>query len=347
MPKAFHFSEEHVRGEDGKARRSKVAADLGAALSARSGAASANSPAASKVNLNFNGRVAIVTGAGNGLGKEYAMLLAARGAKVVVNDLGSSLTGQGVTSSRADATVDAIRQAGGEAVANYDSVIDGEKVVQSALDAFGLVDIIVNNAGILRDVSFRKMTEDDWDKVCQVHLKGAFSISHAAWPHMEKQRYGRIVNVTSSTGLYGSFGQANYAAVKSAMLGFTYTLALEGKKRNVSANVIAPLGASRMMETVRSKEDLQMLPLSSIANLVAFLCHESCSCTGGAFELGGHWISRLGWRRTRGGRFAEGFTVEDVAERFAEISDFSEGAEYPEDADSGEARSMEPPVSRL
>merc|ERR1719284_1656325 len=203
-------------------------------------------------------------------------MLGERGAKVVVNDLGTGLSGSGCSSSLADNTVELIRAKGGEAVANYDSVTDGVKIVKTALDAFGRVDIIVNNAGILRDVSFRKMTEDDWDKVYQVHLKGAFSVTHAAWPHMEKNQFGRIVNITSSTGLYGSFGQANYAAMKSAALGFTFTLALEGKKRNIRANVIAPLAASRMMETVRSKEELQMLPTQSMANLVAYLCHDTC-----------------------------------------------------------------------
>mmetsp|Transcript_113389 Transcript_113389/g.241987 ORF Transcript_113389/g.241987 Transcript_113389/m.241987 type:complete len:192 (+) Transcript_113389:423-998(+) len=191
------------------------------------------------------------------------------------------------------------------------------------------------------------MTDEDWDKVYQVHLKGAYSVTHAAWPHMEKNQYGRIVNITSSTGLYGSFGQANYAAMKSAVLGLTFTLALEGKKRNIQANAIAPLAASRMMETVRSQDELRALPMPNMANLVAYLCHERCECSGGVFELGGHWISRLGWRRSRGARFPAGFTLEDVAERFQEISDFSEGAEYPADADSGEVHSMKAPISKL
>lgn len=275
------------------------------------------------------------------------MLLAARGAKVVVNDLGSSLNGQGASSSLADNTVDCIKRAGGTAVANYDSVTEGEKIVKTAIDSFGRVDIVVNNAGILRDVSFRKMKDEDWDKVYQVHLKGAFSVTKAAWTHMEKNEYGRIVYVSSSTGLYGSFGQANYAAMKSAVLGLTYTLALEGKKRNIKVNAIAPLGASRMMETVRSKGELQALPLQSVAKFVAYLCHERCDSTGGVFELGGHWISRLGWRRSQGARFQAGFTLEDVARRFEEVSDFSQGTEYPVDADSGEVHSIQAPLAKL
>eukprot|EP00930_Biecheleria_cincta_P015652 TRINITY_DN12986_c0_g1_i1.p1 TRINITY_DN12986_c0_g1~~TRINITY_DN12986_c0_g1_i1.p1 ORF type:complete len:847 (+),score=134.20 TRINITY_DN12986_c0_g1_i1:70-2610(+) len=354
VPTGFTFTDQHLRGEDGKVRRSEVAAkiieDRSAGREGSSGKALtpvSTSAVSSRAPLEFTGKVAIVTGAGNGLGKEYAMLLAARGAKVVVNDLGSGLNGQGASTSSADDTVEAIRQAGGTAFANYDSVTEGEKIVRTAIDQFGRVDIVVNNAGILRDVSFRKMKDDDWEKVYQVHLKGTYSVSHAAWPHMEKNNFGRIVNITSSTGLYGSFGQANYAAMKSAILGFTFTLALEGKKRNIKANSIAPLAASRMMETVRSKEELQAIPLRSMANLVAYLCHDSCDSTGGVFELGGHWISRLGWRRSRGVRFPAGFSLEDVAERFQEISDFSEGAEYPTDADSGEIHSMKPPESKL
>lgn len=297
--------------------------------------------------LRFDGRVAIVTGAGNGLGKAYAKLLAARGASVVVNDLGTGLKGDGSSTSAADAVVEEIRLAGGQAVANYDSVTNGATIVQTAIDAFGRIDIVVNNAGVLRDVSFRKMTEVDWDLVYQVHMKGCFAVTHAAWPYMEKNTYGRIVNITSSTGLYGSFGQANYAAVKSANLGFTFTLALEGKKRNIHANVIAPLAASRMMESVRTQEELKSLPLNTMANMVAYLCHESCNATGSVFELGGHWISKIGYRRTRGARFHEGFSLDDVAARIDEICDFSEGAEYPSDADSGEVRSMEPPIAKL
>jgi bile acid-coenzyme A ligase len=331
VPKGFTFAKHYLRGDDGKVRRSQIAASL-----------TASKTSSLDDVLNFKGRVAIVTGAGNGLGKEYAMLLGSRGAKVVVNDLGSSLSGQGASTSLADLTVEAIREAGGEAVANYNSVTEGEKIVQTAIDTFGRVDIIVNNAGILRDTSFRKMTADDFEKLYQVHLKGAFSVTHAAWPHMEKNEYGRIVNITSSTGLYGSFGQANYAAMKSAVLGLTFTLALEGRKRNIQANCIAPLAASRMMETVRSKDELDKLPLKPMANLVAYLCHESCDSSGGVFELGGHWMSKLGWRRTKGARFQTGFSIEDVAARFSEISDFSDGAEYPEDADSGEIHSMKP-----
>src|SRR5215470_14050351 len=162
-------------------------------------------------DLRFDGRVVIVTGAGNGLGKSHALLFASRGAKVVVNDLGGKHDGTGKGSAAADAVVKEIKDAGGEAVASYDSVEDGDKIVQTAIDAFGKIDIIINNAGILRDVSFQKMTQNDWDLVYRVHVLGAFRVAHAAWNHMRDAGYGRIVNTSSASGIYGNFGQANYS----------------------------------------------------------------------------------------------------------------------------------------
>ena len=171
--------------------------------------------------LRFDGKVAIVTGAGAGLGRAYALLLASRGAKVVVNDLGVTYKGEGQNSKAADAVVEEIRKAGGVAVANYDSVEFGDKIVKTAVDNFGTVDIVINNAGILRDVSFGKMKEIDWDLIMKVHLKGTFSVSRAAYPIMREKGFGRIVNTGSSSGLYGSFGQVNYSAAKMGMHGFT------------------------------------------------------------------------------------------------------------------------------
>jgi 3-hydroxyacyl-CoA dehydrogenase/3a,7a,12a-trihydroxy-5b-cholest-24-enoyl-CoA hydratase len=173
--------------------------------------------------LRFDGKVAIVTGAGNGLGRVYALLLASRGAKVVVNDLGGSVSGTETKNQArpADVVVDEIKKAGGQAVANYDSVEFGDKIVKTAVDAFGTVDIVVNNAGILRDASFMKMTELDWDLIMKVHLKGAFSVTRAAWNIMREKGYGRIINTGSSSGIYGSFGQVNYATAKLGLWGFT------------------------------------------------------------------------------------------------------------------------------
>jgi NAD(P)-dependent dehydrogenase (short-subunit alcohol dehydrogenase family) len=206
-----------------------------------------------EMSTRFDDRVAIVTGAGAGLGRMYAMLLASLGAKVVVNDLGGSLDGGGPDSSGerpADVVVREIKAAGGEAVANYDSCVEGEKVVATAIAAYGRIDIVINNAGILRDVSFHKMTDKDFSLVHLVHVKGAFSVTRAAWPHMREARYGRVVNITSVNGLYGAFGQANYSSAKSAMVGFTKTLAKEGAKRNIKVNVLAPGAGSRMTKTV-------------------------------------------------------------------------------------------------
>ena len=171
--------------------------------------------------LRFDGKVAIVTGAGAGLGREYALLLASRGAKVVVNDLGGSFKGEGANSKAADVVVEEIRKNGGTAVANYDSVEFGDKIVKTAVDNFGTVDILINNAGILRDISFMKMSEQDWDLIIKVHLKGTFSVSKAAWNIMREKQYGRIVNTSSSAGLYGSFGQINYSTAKMGMHGFS------------------------------------------------------------------------------------------------------------------------------
>lgn len=288
----------------------------------------------------FDDKVAIVTGAGNGLGKEYALYLASLGAKVVVNDLGTNTTGSGASNSAADAVVSIIKESGGEAVANYDSVVEGEKIVQTAIDAYGNVDIVINNAGILRDVSFKRMSEKDWEMVYQVHLKGAFKVTRAAWPHMETNSYGRIVNITSPVGLYGNFGQANYVAMKRALVGFTLTLALEGAKKQIKANVVAPYAASRMSKTVMSSEMLEALPPAPVAKFVAFLCHESCPESGGLFELGGNWISKVRWQRSRGVQFNDTFNLEDIASRFKDICDFSEGAEYPSEGMSGMGHAM-------
>lgn len=279
--------------------------------------------------LSFEGRVAVVTGAGGGLGKEYAKTLAAHGCKVLVNDLGTSTVGSGSSTSPADAVVDEIKEAGGTAAANHDSVTDGEKIIKAAIAAFGRVDILINNAGILRDMSFRKMTFKDWEAVYQVHLRGAFEVTHAAWHHFEKQGYGRVVMVSSPAGLYGNFGQANYGAMKLALVGLTNSLALEGGKRNIKVNVIAPIASSRMMQTVMQDTVLQKLPQRSVANLVTYLCHENCEDTGSIYELGGYWISKVRWQRSKGVRFAEDFGPGDVAEKIDQISDFSEGFDFP------------------
>ncbi len=294
--------------------------------------------------LRFDGRVAIITGAGGGLGRAYALLLGSRGARVVVNDLGGGHRGGGASSEAADRVVAEIKAAGGQAVANYDSVEEGEKIVQSALDAFGQIDIVVNNAGILRDVTFQKMTPDDWDMIRRVHLDGAFRVTHAAWPHLRERKYGRVVNTSSAAGIYGNFGQVNYATAKLGLVGFTYALALEGKKSNVHVNAIAPIAGSRMTETVLPPDLLEALKPEYVASLVAWLCHEECDETGGLFEVGGGYYAKLRRERARGKTFRLGRPVSPEALRasWGEVTSF-EGAEHPDTING----SMEPVLSNV
>ena len=281
--------------------------------------------------LRFDDRVAIVTGAGGGLGRSHALLLGSLGAKVVVNDLGGSATGDGKSSLAADKVVEEIRALGGEAVANYDSVENGEAIVQTALDAFGTVDIVINNAGILRDVSFHNMTQADWDIILQVHLTGSMSVTHAAWPIMREKQYGRVIMTTSAAGLYGNFGQANYSAAKLGLLGLSNTLAEEGRNRNIHVNTIAPIAASRLTETIMPDELLKHLQPEAVSPLVAWLCHENCEETKSVFEVGAGYVGKLRWERTQGHCFPMGreFSVNDVASRWQKITDFNEDSEHP------------------
>jgi len=274
--------------------------------------------------LRFDGRVAIVTGAGGGLGRSHALLLAARGARVVVNDLGGSVHGEGKSASAADKVVDEIQAAGGEAVASYDSVEDGDKIVQTAIDRFGQIDIVINNAGILRDVSFPKMTAADWDLVYRVHVLGAFKVTHAAWSYMRDAGYGRIVMTSSTSGIYGNFGQANYAMAKLGLYGLTQTLALEGKKRNIVVNAIAPTSASRMTEKLLPPGALEALRPEVVSPLVARLAHEATEDTGGLYEVGGGFFAKLRWERAGGKTFRVGraVTIEDVDAAWPAITAF-------------------------
>ena len=274
--------------------------------------------------LRFDGRVAIVTGAGGGLGRSHALLLASRGARVVVNDLGGSHTGEGASASAADKVVAEIKAAGGEAIANHDSVEDGDKIVKTAIDAFGKIDILINNAGILRDVSFPKMTQNDWDLVYRVHVLGAFRVTHAAWPHMRDAGYGRIVMTSSASGIYGNFGQANYSMAKLGLHGFAQTLALEGKKRNIVVNTIAPTAGSRMTETVMPPALVEALKPELVSPLVARLVHESQDDTGGLYEVGGGFFAKLRWERSTGKTFRLGraISLEDVDAAMPAITQF-------------------------
>jgi NAD(P)-dependent dehydrogenase (short-subunit alcohol dehydrogenase family) len=272
--------------------------------------------------IDFDGRVAIVTGAGGGLGRSHALLLASRGAKVVVNDLGGSRDGSGAGSEMADAVVQEIVDGGGEAVANYDGVHTwqgGDGIVQTALDAFGRVDIVVNNAGILRDTSFAKLEEAQLDLVLKVHLYGAFHVARAAWPHLKEQGYGRVINTTSGSGLYGNFGQSNYSAGKMGQVGLTRTLAIEGAKYGITCNVIAPVAKSRMTEDIMPPQLLERLEPEYVSPLVAYLASEACSDTGRIYSVGGGYMARVAIVEGEGATFDGVPTPDDVAEKWEAI----------------------------
>lgn len=289
-------------------------------------------------DIRFDERVVIVTGAGNGLGRSHALDFARRGAKVVINDLGGGAFGEGSDQRVADVVVEEIKTAGGEAVANYDSVADGDKIVQTAMDAFGRVDVVINNAGILRDKSFHKMTDDDWDIIFDVHVRGAYKVTHAAWPMMRDQNYGRVVFTTSAAGIYGNFGQTNYSAAKLAQLGMAQTLAHEGRSKNVNVNTIAPIAGSRLTETVMSKEMVDMLKPEYVTPLVVKLCDENSSVTNGLFEVGAGFCAEVRWERTQGAYLdMSGFEAEDIEENWDKITDFTD-ANHP--ADIGEANKL-------
>jgi NAD(P)-dependent dehydrogenase (short-subunit alcohol dehydrogenase family) len=282
--------------------------------------------------IRFQDQVVIVTGAGGGLGRAHALLFAKHGAKVVVNDLGGSTHGEGANASAADKVVAEIRAAGGTAVANHDSVTDGEKIVQCALDTFGRIDVVVNNAGILRDKTFHKMEDADWDLVYKVHVEGAYKVTRAAWPHMREQGYGRIIFTASTSGIYGNFGQSNYGMAKLGLYGLTRTLAIEGRKNNILVNAIAPTGGTRMTEGLIPPQVFEQLKPELVSPLVVYLASNACEETSGLFEVGGGWMGKVRWERSLGAGFDPrvGYSPEDVADNFAQICDF-EGAAHPAD----------------
>ncbi|KAH8911467.1 NAD(P)-binding protein [Coniochaeta sp. PMI_546] len=276
--------------------------------------------------LRFDGQVVVVTGAGGGLGKAYCVFFASRGASVVVNDLGGSFKGEGTSTKAADVVVNEIKAAGGKAVANYDSVENGDRIIDTAIKAFGRIDILINNAGILRDVSFKNMKDEDWDLIFKVHVKGSYKCARAAWPYFRKQKYGRVINTASAAGLFGNFGQANYSAAKLAMVGFTETLAKEGLKYNIISNVIAPIAASRMTETVMPPDLLALMKPEWVVPLVAVLTHKSnTSETGSIFEVGGGHIAKLRWERSSGQllKCDDTYTPGAVLKKWDDVSNFS------------------------
>jgi NAD(P)-dependent dehydrogenase (short-subunit alcohol dehydrogenase family) len=260
-------------------------------------------------DIRFDGRVAVITGAGGGLGKTYALELARRGASVVVNDLGGSSDGRGGSSSMADATVKEITEGGGKAVANYDSVATpegGKAIVQTALDNFGKVDIVVNNAGILRDKSFLKLEPKDLEAIIDVHLKGAFFVTQPAFASMKENGYGRIVMASSGAGIFGNFGQTNYGAAKMGLVGLMNVLAVEGGKYNIKVNTIAPIATTRLTEALFGGDFAKALDPAFVTPLVVYLCSEKCELTHEIFDVGGGRYARIfvgmgkGWMAPKG-----------------------------------------------
>uniref|UniRef100_A0A8C7DCW2 Peroxisomal multifunctional enzyme type 2 n=1 Tax=Oncorhynchus kisutch TaxID=8019 RepID=A0A8C7DCW2_ONCKI len=266
------------------------------------------------VPLVFDGKVVIVTGAGGGLGREYALAFGVRGASVVVNDLGGDIKGGGKSSNAADKVVEEIKAKGGKAVANYDSVEDGEKLIQTALDAFGRIGAFINTFACISDLIHR------------VHLRGSFMVTRAAWNHMKKQKFGRIIMTSSAAGIYGNFGQANYSAAKLGLLGLANTLAIEGQKYNIHCNTIAPTAGSRLTETVMPPVLCESLKAEYVAPLVLWLSHDQCQENGGLFEVGAGWIGKLRWERSQGRivrKKNQGMFPETVRDQWDNICDFT------------------------
>ncbi|MFT5442139.1 MAG: NAD(P)-dependent dehydrogenase (short-subunit alcohol dehydrogenase family) [Myxococcota bacterium] len=274
-------------------------------------------------DVRFDGRVAIITGAGGGLGKSHALEFAKRGAQVVVNDLGGSMDGSGAGAAAADVVVKEIEEAGGIAVANYDSVSTkegGESIVATAMDNFGQVDVLVNNAGILRDRSFAKMSEEEMTLVLDVHLRGAFYVSQPAFKVMKERSYGRIVHTASAAGVFGNFGQANYGAAKMGLVGLSNVLAQEGAKANIKSNVIAPIAMTRMTTGIMGDMGLNLDP-AYVTSMVAYLSSEACELSHEIFSVGAGRYARVFVGLCQGYTNSDegGVSVEEVRDNIEQI----------------------------
>jgi NAD(P)-dependent dehydrogenase (short-subunit alcohol dehydrogenase family) len=277
------------------------------------------------MSISFEDQVAIVTGAGGGLGRCHALELAKRGAKVVVNDLGGAMDGTGGSSEAAEAVVQEIKDLGGEAIANGGSVSDragAQSMVSDAMSAWGRVDVLINNAGILRDKSFSKMDLDDFQVVIDVHLMGAVYCTHAVWPIMREQNYGRILMTTSPTGLYGNFGQANYGAAKLAQVGFMNTLKIEGAKNNIHTNTIAPVAATRMTEDLMPQEVLDKLGPELVTPAAVYLVSEDAP-NGVIMQAQGGTFSIACIVENAGVALGVDATADEIAANYEQIADLT------------------------
>ncbi len=272
-------------------------------------------------DLSYENRVAVITGAGGGLGREHALLLASRGAQIVVNDLGGSIDGTADGNlGPAAKVVKEITDLGGVAVADGNSVATvegGEAIVKTAIDNFGRIDILINNAGILRDKTFHNMTPDLWQAVIDVHLTGAYNVTRPAWIHMREAKYGRVVNTASSSGILGNFGQANYGAAKMGLVGLTRVLSAEGAKNNIKVNALAPVAKTRMTEELLGAMADKLDP-KLVAPIVAWLVHEDCPVTGEIYSAAGGRIARMFIGLTEG-YYNPALSLEDVRDHFEEI----------------------------
>jgi NAD(P)-dependent dehydrogenase (short-subunit alcohol dehydrogenase family) len=283
--------------------------------------------------VRFDDRVAVITGAGGGLGRAHALLLASRGAKVVVNDLGGAMDGTGGDATPAQKVCDEIKAAGGEAVPNYNSVADwdgAQGIVKTAIDSFGKIDILINNAGILRDKSMLKMTTEDWDLIMAVHLSGTFYCTKAALPLMREANYGRILSTSSAAGIYGNFGQTNYGAAKMGIAGMMLSVRLEGAKYNITANTLVPVAGTRLTATVMPPQVVDQLKPEFVSPIAAYAVSEQCTLSGQIFVAGAGYFSRAAIVEGPGVFFDDAAAVspDDIAGKINDIVNLTGAVEY-------------------
>ncbi len=286
-------------------------------------------------SFRYDDRVVVVTGAGGGIGRAHALAFACQGAKVVVNDLGVSIEGGELddNSRSADRIVAEIKKSGGEAIANYSAVESGHEIVEQAMDSYGRIDVLINNAGIVFPAPFSDMTFEQWRKMLGVHLDGSFNCAKAAWPHMQVNRYGRII-MTASPVMYGAEYLAHYSAAKAAMPGLANSLAAEGAPFNINSNTIVPTAMSRMISQGLPTTDLSKLSIDpgDIAQLAMWLCHEDSNESGGIYEVGGGFIAKMRYAHSKGVKLKAGaFSAQDIEDKKDDIDNF-EAPFYPEDS---------------